>query len=218
MPFLPPPDPAIEIVLASKGMSKGLSQTEGAQLVARGELAFDAFFLTALAKNLTAANTEGELQFGAGGRLKLGGFDVTLSASAKRWVDTTGDPDKAAAEFNASASRAFGKITPRMQVIYSPDDLGSTTHSVFAEAGLGWKVHPKLLLSANVGTRQRGGGPDYVAGNLGAALTIHRNLTAELRYYDTNKSNLDEPFEDRVVTKMSFILRLPGVGSTPRRN
>lgn len=199
MPFLPPPDPGIEIVVATKGMSKGVSQTDGAQVVARGELAFDSFFLGVLAKNLDATNTEGELQFSAGGRVKLGGFDVTVSAAAKRWVDTAPGTDKEAAELSVSASRAFGKVTPRFQLIYSPDDLGSTTRSVYAEGGLGWKVHPKVQLSTNLGTRQRGGGPDYVAWNAGAAVTVHRNLTAELRYYDTNKSDLDEPFEERVV-------------------
>lgn len=200
MPFLPPPpDPGIEIVLATKGMSKGLSQTDDAQLVVRGELAFGSFFLGGLAKNLDAPNTEGELQFSAGGKTKLAGFDVTVSAAAKKWVDTTGHPDDVAAELNFTASRAFGKLTPRVQVIYSPDDLGSTTHSTFAEAGLGFKIHPKLQLSANLGRRERGNSPDYWAGNVGAAFTISRNFTAELRYYDTDKSNLDEPFERRLV-------------------
>lgn len=202
MPFLPPPDPAIEIVLASKGMSKGLSQTEGAQLVARGELAFGNFFVNALAKNLTSPSTEGEVQLGAGGRVKLGGFDVTVSATAKKWVDTTGDPDAEAAELSATAQRAFGKLTPRVQVIYSPDDLGSTSQSVFAEGGIGWKLHPKLQLSANIGRRERGKSPDYWAGNVGAALTITRNFTAELRYYDTDKSDLDEPFDERIVAAL----------------
>lgn len=199
MPFLPPPDPAIEIVVATKGMSKGVSQTDGVQVVARGELAFDSFYLGVLAKNLDATNTEGELQFSAGGRVKIGRFDVTVSAAAKRWVDTAPGTDKAAAELSVSGSRAFGKVTPRLQLIYSPDDLGSTAHSVFAEGGIGWKVHPKVQLSTNLGTRQRGNGTDYVAWNAGAAFAIHRNLTAELRYYDTNKSDVDEPFEERVV-------------------
>ena len=54
MPFLPPPpDPGIEIVLATKGMSKGLSQTDDAQLVVRGELAFGSFFLGGLALTFT---------------------------------------------------------------------------------------------------------------------------------------------------------------------
>lgn len=202
MPFLPPPEPAIEIVLASTGMSKGLAQTEGVQIVGRGELSFGNFFLGALAKNLTSSSTEGEVQFGAGGRLKLGGVDVTIAATAKKWVDTTGDPDAEAAEFTASAQRAFGKLTPRLQLIYSPDDLGSTTHSIYAEGGLSWKIYPRLQLSANAGRRKRGNSPDYWAGNVGAALTINRNLTAEIRYFDTDKSDLDEPFQERIVAAM----------------
>ncbi len=32
---LPPPEPGIEIVVASRGMSKGVAQTEGPQLVVK---------------------------------------------------------------------------------------------------------------------------------------------------------------------------------------
>ena len=78
MPFLPPPDPGIEISIASTGMSKGISQTDGAQLVARGELAFGNAYVAALAKNLDSPSTEGELQLSAGGRLKLAHADLAV--------------------------------------------------------------------------------------------------------------------------------------------
>ena len=41
MPFdLPPPDPGIEISVATRGMSKGIAQTEGPQMIARSSVKF----------------------------------------------------------------------------------------------------------------------------------------------------------------------------------
>ena len=199
MPFLPPPDPGIEISIASTGMSKGISQTDGPQIVARGELAFGDFYLAGLAKNLDSANSGGELQLSTGGRFKLGKADIAVSVAYKRWIDPAEQQDDEAAELVVSASRAFGKVTPRAQLVYSPDDLGSTNHSTYAEVGIGWKPMSSLTLSANVGRRRRGNGVGYAAFNAGLAYAFSRNFTAEARWYDTNKSDVDEPYKRRVV-------------------
>lgn len=180
-------------------MSKGISQTDGPQIVARGELAFGNIYIAGLAKNLDSPNTEGEFQLSTGGRFKLGKADFGVSVAYKKWVDTTGQPDDEAAELAVSASRAFGTVTPRVLLIYSPDDLGSTTHSTYAEAGIGWKPISSLTLSANVGRRRRGNGFGYAAFNVGAAYALSPNFTAEVRWFDTNKSEVDEPYKRRVV-------------------
>ena len=202
MPFLPPPDPGIEISIASIGMSKGLSQTDGMQIVGRGELAFGNVYIGTLAKNLDSPSASGELQFSAGGRFKLKAVEVTAAVAYKRWLDASPGTDKEAAEFNLSASRKMGKVTPRVQLIYSPDDLGSTTYSIYAEAGLGWKPVADLTLSANVGRRRRGNGLGYASANIGAAYALTKSFTAEVRLYDTNKSDIDEPYKRRVVAAL----------------
>jgi hypothetical protein len=196
---MPPPDPGIEISIASTGMSKGLSQTDGVQVVGRGELAFGKVYIGALAKNLTSPSAEGELQLSTGGRFKLRRADLSVSVAYKRWLDTSGQPDDVAAELTVSASQAVGKVTPGIQLIYSPDDLGSTTYSIYAEAGIGWKPFSDLRLSANVGRRHRGNGIDYTSANVGAAYALTRNFTAELRLFDTNKNDLGDPFKRRIV-------------------
>ena len=199
MPFLPPIDPGIEVSVATRGISKGISQTDGVQIVGRGELALGSVYLAALGKNLDSPNTEGELQFSTGGRFKIAKADVAVSIAYKKWLDTSGHPDDEAAELVISASRGFGSLTPRAQLTYSPDDLGTTTHSVYAEAGLAWKAASKLTVSANLGRRSRGKGLEYTAANVGVAYALTRNFNAELRLFDTNKSNVDEPYRQRVV-------------------
>lgn len=183
-------------------MSKGISQTDGAQIVGRAELAFGKIYLGALAKNLTSPSTEGELQLSTGGRFKLGKADVAVSVAYKKWLDTTGRPDDEAAELIVSASRTFGKVTPRVQLTYSPDDLGSTSRSTYAETGIAWKPVSNLTLSANVGRRWRGNSFGYTAYNAGAAYAFGRNFTADLRLFDTNKSDVGEPYKRRLVASL----------------
>ena len=47
---LPPPDPGVEIVLATRGYSKGLAQTDGVQGIGRVELVFGSVTLAKIGR------------------------------------------------------------------------------------------------------------------------------------------------------------------------
>src|SRR5688500_11395193 len=158
---LPPPDPAAEVVVATRGMSKGLAQTDGPQFLARGELGFGVLYVGAYAKNVSSPTSDGEAAAMVGARTKLRGFELSASAGLKRSIAPVGKVDSSALEVIAGVSRKIGRVTPRISVTWSPDDLGSTTHTLFAETGLALAVDPKTSISAAVGRRERGGGPDY---------------------------------------------------------
>ena len=183
-------------------MSKGTSQTEGIQLVGRGELAFGKFFVGTQLKNLTSPSAKAELQFIAGGRLKIQRADVSVSVAYKKWLDIAGKPDDRAAELNLTASQSFGPVTPRAQLVYSPDELGTTAYSIYAETGVGWKPWAKLTVSANVGRRRRGNGIEYTAVNIGATYALAPNINVDLRLFDTNRSSVDEPYKRRLVAAL----------------
>src|SRR5205085_9118292 len=70
---LPPPSPAIEIQLASRGYSKGLAQTAGAQVLIRGELESGPLFAQAQWKNIDTNNAGGEAIVLVGLHRRLGG-------------------------------------------------------------------------------------------------------------------------------------------------
>ena len=196
---LPPADPGIEFVLATTGISKGLAQTEDEpQLLVRGELAFGAVYAGAYAKNVTSATSEGEAAALLGLRRKLGGFDLAGSAAWKRAIAPAQGFDKDALEMNASASRAFGRLTPKLSVVWSPDDLGSTRKTIFAEAGATYKLSDTVAFGGAVGRRERSGGVDYTAYNAGIAWAPLKPLTVDVRYYDTNRGQAHQ-FAGRVV-------------------
>lgn len=199
---LPPPDPGIEISLASQGMSKGLRQTDGVQIVVRPELAFGPLFVAVSYKNVSSPTADGEAAALIGLRGQAAGFDLSFAAAYKRNTGSRTQPDRDCFEFTGSASRRFGRITPRMHFIYSPDDLGGTGESLYAEAGASVRLFAGASLSANLGRRERVGGSDYTAFNAGAAYAISPNFTADLRYYDTAQSRLGAIYRSRLVAAL----------------
>jgi hypothetical protein len=198
-PHLPPPDPGIEIVLATRGYSKGLAQTEGVQGLGRVELVFDSVTVSAQYKNITSPTSDGEAAFGIGWKGKAAGFDLGLGLNWKRLIGLDGQVDPDCWEFIPSVSRKFGPLTGKVSLTYSPDDLGGTGQSAWIEAGATWKLDGKTNLVAAFGRREREGASDYTAFNAGVTRTLFRGVSAELRYYDTARSSLGEPFHARFV-------------------
>jgi uncharacterized protein (TIGR02001 family) len=198
MAFLPPPVPVIEFNLASTGMSKGIAQTKGPQALVRGELGFGALFVGAYVKNVSSSTTDGEAAALVGVRTKAAGLDLVASAAWKRAVDPAPGSDRNALEVSAAASRKIGRVTPRLSVVWSPDDLGGTRSTVFAEAGASYRFTPTLSASAAVGRRERQGGANYSAWNAGLTWDAWKHLTVDLRYYDTDAGSA-QPYRPRAV-------------------
>lgn len=196
---LPPPDPALEIVIASQGMSKGLRQSDGVQLVARGEVAFGHVYAGLLAKNITSPVADGEGQAYLGFRTRTGGFELNAAIGYHHQLGVHAPTDDDRFELTASAARPIGPVTARLAATYSPDDFGATRQSLYLEGGASVAVLPDATVSANLGRRERSGAPDYTAFNIGGSYTIRRVVTLDLRYYDTLQSSLGEIYEPRVV-------------------
>ena len=203
---LPPPDPGLEILLASQGMSKGLRQTEGPQLLVRPEVGFGPVFVAGYYKNVTSTSADGEAAAVAGLRSGAAGFDLTGSVTHKWAVGDDGPGDRDSFEFFASASRRFGPVTPRLSVTWSPDDLGSAEESLYVEAGATVALPRGLTAGASVSRRERDGGTDYTAFNAGLSYAVTGQLSADLRYYDTDRSGLGEIYEARVVASLRLRL------------
>jgi hypothetical protein len=181
-----PPKPSLELVGASTGMSKGIAQTEGPQFLARGELPFGRIYFGAYAKNVDSPVSKGEAAALVGIRAASHGFDLNVSAALKRALSPSAASDKNALEVSGSVSRKMGALTPRLSLVWSPDDLGGTRQTTFLEAGASYAMAKKLALSAAVGRRERSGGADYTAWNAGIAWTPGPHLVLDARYYDTD--------------------------------
>jgi hypothetical protein len=194
------PDPAAEIVLTTRGMSKGLAQTDGPQALLRAELAVGTLFIAAYGKNVVSSGDDGiEAGFLAGARVDWSGFQLSASAAYKRLEGIGGGVDDDALELVLGLSRRAGPLTVRASATWSPDELGSTRRSLYVETGLAIDLGRGTSLSANVGRRERAGGPDYTALNVGLTQSLWRGISADLRYFDTAQGALGEVYRARLV-------------------
>jgi hypothetical protein len=196
---LPPPDPGIEIIAASRGMSKGIAQTEGPQMVAKPFVQMGPVQLGGQWKNISSAVAGGEAALFANASPKLGKFQLNLGAAYKFQTGVNGPTDDKSWEFTGNISRKFGKLILRVGAIYSPDDLGGAERSLYLEGGPTYELSKTTRISANIGHRDRVNGDDYTSFNAGVAHTLFKSMTLDARFYGTNRSNLGEFFEDRLV-------------------
>lgn len=78
---MPPSPPTVEISIASRGVSKGVSQTDGPQAVIRTELPVGPIYIAAYVKNVTSTIADGETGLVAGVQTKVAGLSVAVSAA-----------------------------------------------------------------------------------------------------------------------------------------
>jgi hypothetical protein len=196
---LPPPDPAFEIVVASRGVSKGIAQTEGVQVIPKAFVQLGQMQVGGQWKNVSSPVADGEAAAFINFTPKLGQYQLTLGAAYKFQTDVTGETDDDSLEFTAVASRKFGKISVRASAIYSPDDLGGAGRSIYVEGGPTFDLDETMRISGNLGHRSRVNGVDYTSFNAGISKTLFKKLTLDLRYYDTARGELGEVYGNRVV-------------------
>ena len=203
---LPPLDPGIEVVVASRGMSKGIAQSEGPQLNVRPFVKLGDFQIGAQWKNVTstAAGGEGAVFVGLG--REVAGFQLSLQAAHKFQTGVREPADDHSWEFTAGVTRKLGRVTLRGSVVYSPDDLGGAKRSLFWEAGPALDLGKKFKLTANIGHRARRNGDDYTSFNAGASTSIVPRMTLDIRWYDTNRHELGENFQGRAVVTARMAL------------
>jgi len=199
MPMLPALDPGVEIVVASHGMSKGVSQTEGPQIVSKAYLQRGDVQLGGQWKNVNSSAASGEAAAFVGFSRKLGTLQLSASAAYKLQTGVIGKADSDSFEFTGAVSRKFGRVSLKASAVFSPDDLGSAKRSLYLEGGPSLDIGKSLRLSANIGHRSRVNGPDYTSFNAGASYSIFKGFSADLRYYRTNRAELGDVYRQRLV-------------------
>ena len=194
---VPPPGPAFEFTLASHGMSKGIGQTDGPQVIARGMLRFSDVQTGIQWKNVNSSSAHGEGSLFVSGSHKFGSLQLNGGIAYKILTSAPRRVDSRSWEFTGSATRNFGRVSLRANAIFSPDDLGSARRSFFVEAGPVVQLGKDWAASAAIGHRSRQLGPDYTAFNAGLGKSIGR-IRLDVRYYDTNRSGIGNPYHARV--------------------
>ena len=200
---LPPLDPAIEFSIASRGISKGIAQTDDEpQAVIKASAKFGAVETSGQWKNVTSTSAKGEAALSINASRAFGKLRLNSGAAYKFQTGVTGvtgSPDSDSFEFTLGGNAAFGDIALRATAIFSPDDLGSAKRSLYLEGGPTLALGDTLRASASVGRREREGAPDYTAFNLGLSKIIAKTIIFDLRYHDTAQGELGFAYRARGV-------------------
>lgn len=199
MPFgLPPADPAVQLFVASQGMTQGVLQSEGPQVIPRAYLKLGEIQVGALWRNIDSPAAKGiAVMFGkyvsARGPTQFEGAVLYRMRTGARRPTA-----RHAWEFDATARRTFGKLALRFNAEYAPRDF-ELGPSLFVETGSSYQIANGTQLYANVGRRVRSGAPGYAAVNVGVSRTIGKALVIEGRFYATNKSYVGPRYHSRFV-------------------
>lgn len=209
MPFhLPPPVPSFDLTLASHGMSKGISYTDGPQVIPRILIKAGSLQAGALWKNISSTLGASEAQLFVGWSGKVDGLNLGAMVARRMITEVTNRrADIRSWEFTATGAYKFGKVVGlKATVVYSPDDLGAARRSIYVEAGPTVALPESFVASAAIGRRDRVGAPKYTSYNAGVSTTVAKRMTMDLRYYGTDRHNLGYVYASRLVgsVKVAF--------------
>ena len=203
---LPPVDPGFEISAATQGMSKGLLQSNGPQVVSRATLKSGQFQVAGQWKNISTNSAKGEASAIAGWNGKAGSFDLGASIAYKALTSASGSGNRRSVELAGNVGRKIGSVSLKGTAVFSPNDFGATRQSLYVEGGPSIDLPAKFKLSANIGHRWRQRSPNYTSFNVGVSRTVLEVLTADVRVYDTNRGELGRNYERRVVGSLKLAL------------
>lgn len=202
---LPPPDPGFELVLASHGMSQGVSQTDGVQVIPRAYVRIGPAQIGGQWRNIRSRSATGVAAFFLKFSGKLGGTQLEAGAAYRIRTGIKASADSKAWEFSGGAKRSFGRLGLRIGAEYSPKEFDDG-QSLYVDLGSAFDVDRVTKVSVNIGRRERDGGPDYTSFNAGISRVIERRLTLDARYYTTDRAGIDARYRGRLVLSTRLAL------------
>ena len=199
MPFgLPAPDPGFELFVASHGMTQGLSQSNGPQVIPRAYLRIGEVQVGGFWRNIDSPAANGIAVVFARVSAKRGPTQLDVSALYRTRTGARRPTMLHAWEIDTTLRRSFGRFAIRLNAEYAPREF-ELGPSLFVEVGPSFRVAKGSTLFANLGRRERSGAPEYSAINVGISRAVGQKLLIDARYYATDRSELGPRYRGRLV-------------------
>ncbi|MGV3577937.1 TorF family putative porin [Brevundimonas sp.] len=192
--------------VASEYMGKGAGKSNGeiapygSVEVSSGQFYGSVFASTAEISSGADAETIVQL----GWRPTVGDVKLDLAVLNRDLPGTRAGVDSNYFEYQADATRAFGPVTARLRVNYTPDGFAATREAWWIELQGSMAIDSKTKASIALADRSADGGAEYVAWNAGVKRKLTDDVSLDLRWYDTDGHALGEPYEGRFVGSISF--------------
>ena len=192
--------------VASEYTGKGLGKSNGEVApygsveVSTGQVYASVFVSTAEISSGADSETVSQI----GWRPTVGTVKFDLAVLNRDLPGTRAGVDSNYFEYQADATRAFGRVTTRLRVNYTPDGFAATREAWWIELQGTVSLDSKTKASIAVADRSADGGAEYVAWNAGLKRKLTDNVSADLRWFDTDGHDFGEPYEGRLVGSLSI--------------
>lgn len=193
-----------QIGVSTDYMSKGASKTDGdPQIWGRLEAAQGGLYAGGWASNLKVKqDADAEIHLYLGHRRTVGGYSADVSAFFKTFPHARGASDDMV-EFRSDVGHNIGPLSGRLRIEWTPDNFGAAKQALWVEARVAWPLSPGNEVSAAIGRRTQNGGSDHVAWNLGLNHALTPRLSADLRWFDTDRHSLSDNHRGRLVAGLT---------------
>jgi hypothetical protein len=191
------------VTLSNDSLSKGITETDGnAQATASLHLHKGKWKTGGRLSNVRASEgTDYQVQISQDYAAKYGktGLAAKLAYKSSQGARAGSDDDNF--ELTLEATRpVIDKYTRvKWQMIYSPDNSGSTRQAMWNELSIAHNRNDRVTLSLGVAHRTTTPARNYSALIAGASLKIAPRLTLDIRYHDTDKHRYGKRYEGGLI-------------------
>jgi uncharacterized protein (TIGR02001 family) len=196
----------LSVAAASEYVGKGLAKSDGEPAVSGTAAAawgdFHASVFASTAK--LSQGSDAEIITAVGWGRELAGVEVDVSAMHRVLPGSASGVDAHYWEYQADASRTFGRVSTRLRVNYSADGFAGTQEAWWTELQFGTALTRADKFTTAVASRRAHGGADYTAWNAGVKHKFDDHIALDVRWYDTDQHALGEKYEGRLVGALTY--------------
>lgn len=194
--------------LASEYVGKGVGKSNG-EIAPFGSVEVGAGQAYATVFASTAELSQGsdaEIITTVGWRPTVGDVKFDLAILNRDLPGSRDGVDSNYFEYQADASRAFGRVTTRLRINYSPDGFAATREAWWIELQGSMALDSRTRASASIADRSADGGAEYTAWNAGVKRKLTDDVSLDVRWFDTADHDLGDAYEGRLVASLSLAL------------
>jgi uncharacterized protein (TIGR02001 family) len=197
-----------QVGVASEYVGKGLGKSNGeASAFGSAEIGTGQVYASVFASTAELSQgADAEIISTIGWRPTVGDVKLDLALLNRELPGNRAGVDSNYFEYQADATRAFGPVSTRLRVNYTPDGYAATKEAWWIELQGSMALDRQTRASVAFADRSADGGADYVAWNAGVKRKLTDQVALDVRWYDTDSHSLGESYEGRLVASLSFSL------------
>ncbi len=198
------PEVSFNIAATSDYIFRGISQSDEDPAISGGVDVTSGMFYGGIWASTVdfGDDTSAEYDVYAGVTHDFGAMSTDFGVIYYGYLDKPDDPEYAYWEVKGSGEVPVGPATVGVSVYYSPDFFGETGEAWYEELAVSFAATDKLSLGGAVGHQSIEEADDYTTWNFGVSYAFSDNVSADLRYHDTDIDDCDI-CDERVVATIS---------------